>query len=138
MVIIVKGRYLQIDNMNDLYYNCVEIKNKLNDVGISVGALNNTTINRTSTAQMSPTAIITKFNQVEDNLSTLNKALPYTLKKYKKHYWENTNNIQNNVFEWVDFVNYIGGLNFTVGKLTDINGDVITDKNGDIIFTLEV
>ena len=126
-----KKRYLTADDMGIINNNFSYLKDYLSLFNIPMSNVLDVAIPQ----GISPLDIQEKFNAVEQNIQTFEKIFNDRLKvknKYfKKYTWgKYLFNVKKEVYRWIDWLNEARKYKITYQNLTDINGEEITDING--------
>ena len=140
---ISKSTNLSVEQMNDIYNNFQYLKQRLEDEGFTVGEL----VDSSVTYSISPANILNKFNNVEQNIRTINSTLiniygelgdTFYQKFYKEFTWQpTTQDRKTEVWRWVDWLNEAKILANKYELLRDINNEQIFDVNNERILILQ-
>ncbi len=134
-----RKRYLTVEDMTAFNNNFNYLRDYLISFSLTVAELKDVSV----TYDISPLEIQQKFNDVEYNIQALQNViggiLGVDIKNFKKHTWEKyPNNLKNEVWRWIDWFNEVKSYTVVYTDLTDINGGVITDINGEALQVLKV
>ena len=129
--------YLSVELMNGIYNNFLYIAEELTAAGCSTPEISDSQV----TYSISPADILSKFNLVEQNIDKLHELANYPDIYYGSSFrWSRNTNMQKNLFKgvmrWIKWLNdakrHLDG-NCETAYLLDINGNQITDVNGNKI-----
>ena len=133
-----KKHYLTVEDMAALNNNFNYLRDYYLSFNLPVGELIDVAVEYS----ISPAAIQQKFNDVEQNIQTIQKTASDHLliesKYFKKHTWEKyPRNLKKEVWRWIDWFNEIKQYKIGYTDLIDMNGETIADINGETLQVLE-
>ena len=132
-----KKRYLTVEDMAALNNNFNYLRDYYLSFGLPVDELNDISVSH----NISPADIQQIFNCVEQNIQTIQKVLTEYLHIQNKHFkiytWEkHPKNLKQEVYRWIDWFNHTKAYVIGYINLKDSNGEIITDKNNEILQVL--
>ncbi len=142
MVNVKVGKYLSVDNMNDIYDNIVEINSLLPDIHIAAETLKDSSV----TFGISPLNILDKMNAVEYNIRVIHNKLSgiknWKDANFKVFIWQPiTFDKSKEIQRWINWVNDCFAMikNVTVSKneLLISDGSPLLSEDGKQIYYIE-
>ena len=126
-----KKRYLTAHDMGIINNNFSYLKDYLSSFNTPISNILDVAV----APDISPLDIQEKFNAVEQNIQTFEKVFNERLKVknryFKKYTWgKYLFDVKKEVYRWIDWLNEARKYKITYQSLTDINGEQITDING--------
>lgn len=134
---LTENGYLSVELMNGIYNNFLYIAEELTAAGRSAPEISDSQV----TYSISPADVLSKFNLVEENIDKLHELADYPDVYYGSSFRWIANTymrkyLYNGVMRWINWLDdakrHLDG-NFETAYLVDINGNQITDINGNKI-----
>ena len=134
-----KKRYLTAYDMGSISLNFSFLSRYLSSYGIPVPNIEEVEVS----PYVLPYGLQETFNAVEKNIQTFEKIFNERLnvknKYFKKYTWgKQLFNVKKEIYRWFDWLNEVGKYRISYQNLVDINGEQITDINGNPLQVLKI